>query len=134
MIAQLFIIAIGIWLMFSPTVFDYVGTGAEMLQRACGPVVAVFGIVALWEATRSMRWWNLPFAAALLIGPLLVEHTTAATLSSVLGGLIIGAASFYRGKANIKENYGGGWMALFRDDPYRVREGSAEEPANPRGY
>ena len=63
--AQVVNAALGIWLMVAPAVLGY-GAPAQANDRIIGPVVATFAIVSWWEATRSVRFWQLPFAAWLL--------------------------------------------------------------------
>lgn len=114
-------IVAGVYLMAAPALWGYVGTQAEMSQRVCGPVLAIFWTVAMWEATRAVRWWTLPFAAWLVVGPLFLEGPASAKVSSVVVGAAGLALCWLTHPGDIGEHYGGGWRALWKDDPYGVR-------------
>lgn len=110
MIARLIGIAAGIWLMFSPAVFEYVDTTAEASDRIVGPLAATVAFVAVWGVVRAVRWLTLPLGAYCLVGPLLLGFPTDAIVSNLVAGAVIVATTFVRGSTD--ERYGGGWLSL----------------------
>lgn len=99
-------VIVGLWLMFSPTVFRMgIETSAANLNHLGGALVIVFAVVAMAEVLRSFRYFNTLLGLALVVMPWLVnDSNTALTISSSLAGLFIMALSFPKGK--IKEKYG----------------------------
>ena len=119
MIAHVIAAFIGIWLMVAPAVLGY-GDPAQTNDRIIGPVVATFAIVAWWEATRNVRWANIPLGGWMVLAPLILGYgATAPIVNSIAAGLLIVALSFVRGE--VKKPYGGGWRSLFRDNPPHER-------------
>lgn len=110
-------LACGIWLMLSPGVLGYFGA-ARINDRVVGPFVATFACVAMWEATRALRWWNLPLAAWMVLAAFVLDYPPQGRVSVALTGVILGAVSLVRGA--IRHRFGGGWAALWRKDPYGV--------------
>lgn len=99
-------VIIGLWLMFSPTIFQVgIETSAANLNHLGGALVIVFAVVAMAEVLRSFRYFNTLLGLALVVIPWMIhDGNTALTISSSLAGLIIIALSFSKGK--IKETYG----------------------------
>lgn len=99
-------VIIGLWLMFSPTVFRMgIETSAANLNHLGGALVIVFAVVAMAEVLRSFRYFNLLIGLALAVMPWLIEDGNMAhTISSSLAGIFIIVLSFSKGK--IKEKYG----------------------------
>lgn len=99
-------VIIGLWLMFSPTVFRMgIETSAANLNHLGGALVIVFAVVAMAEVLRSFRYFNLLIGLALVVMPWLIEDGNMAhTISSSLAGIFIIVLSFSKGK--IKEKYG----------------------------
>ncbi len=99
-------VIIGLWLMFSPTVFRMgIETSAANLNHLGGALVIVFAVVAMAEVLRSFRYFNLLIGLALAVMPWLIEAGNMAhTISSSLAGIFIIVLSFSKGK--IKEKYG----------------------------
>lgn len=114
--------AVGIWLMAAPAVLGYSGPAA-INDRIVGPLAATFAIVAIWEVTRSLRWSNLALGPWLLAAPwLLGGYPAAAMISSLVAGALLALFSLVRGR--IRQEYGGGWAAVWRSDD----SGSGREP------
>ncbi len=126
---QLLPTAVGAWLMIAPYALGYIGSGAEMNDRIVGPFICCFAIVAMGEATRNVRYWNVPLGAWMVIAPLLFSYPAMGAVSAVVSGLLTIALPFKPRK--IEERFAGGWTVLFKRDPYDVANGSADEPANP---
>ncbi len=99
-------VIIGLWLMFSPTVFQMgIETSAANLNHLGGALVIVFAVVAMAEVLRSFRYFNILLGLALVVMPWFLEDSIMMfTISSSLAGLVIIALSFSKGK--IKEKYG----------------------------
>ncbi len=116
--AQVLNAAIGIWLMAAPAVLRY-GDPAQANDRIVGPVAATFAIVAWWEATRSVRWANVPLGLWLLAAPWVLGYdATAATVNGVAAGLLLIVLATVEGK--IENRFGGGWAALKRGGSRRA--------------
>ena len=61
-------IALGLWLMVAPSVLDY-GDPAAANDRIVGPIAAALAVIAVWEATRPLRWVNVVLGLWLVIAP-----------------------------------------------------------------
>lgn len=107
-------VVVGVALMVAPAVFDYAGTDAGNLHRVAGPLAASFAIIAGWEATFAMRWPNVVLASALLLAPLLVDHSGTAVTVGAISGVVLAAATPFAGPRS--HQLGGGWLALVNKD------------------
>ena len=115
--AQLLNAILGLWLMAAPGVLGYGGLAADN-DHVIGPIIATCAIIALWEASRGMRWANLPLGLWLVAAPWIFNYLElAAILNSALAGALIASLSSVRGR--IKGRYGGGWQALVLSDDRR---------------
>ena len=104
--------AVGLWLMAAPAVLGYSGAAATN-DRIVGPLAATFAIVAIWEVTRALRWANLALGLWMLAAPwLLGGYPAEATAGSMAAGALLALFSLVRGK--IRQEYAGGWSALWR--------------------
>jgi hypothetical protein len=124
--AQIINALLGIWLMASPAVFGFaddrtISNNAHIV----GPVIASFGIIACWEATRVVRYYNLLPGAWLLLAPWVLGYdaTTAIANDMVIGAAVIGL-SLVKGK--ISGTYGGGWSAIWKKDSLHATEARRE--------
>lgn len=109
--AQVVNAVLGIWLMAAPRLLGY-GNPAADNAYIFGPVAATFAIVACWEATRGVRWGNLPVGLWLMAAPWVLGFDTGAAIwNSVTTGTLLVVFSFVRGK--VEKHYGGGWTALW---------------------
>jgi hypothetical protein len=97
---------LGLWLMASPGVLGY-GPPAATGDYIVGPLVATFACIAIWEATRPLRWVNFPFGIWTGIGPLLLGGPNIAVINGIVCGALI-ACIATRGAA-IEQRFGGGW-------------------------
>jgi len=96
--------AVGVWLMFSPTVFGTTGTAADIVHLT-GALIVVFSGISMGEVVRPARWLNLPLALLLAVGPWLVgDAPLAAQVSAALAAAAVIALSIPRGR--ITERYG----------------------------
>ena len=97
--------ALGVWLMFAPSVFGSSG-GAADSDHLVGALVVTFAVIALGEVVRAVRFINVLFGAWIIASPwLLSGTTTGATWSDVIAGALLIVLSLRRGK--VRERYGG---------------------------
>ena len=111
-------IAFGLWVTASPAMLGIVRPAA-VSAWVVGPIVASFATIAMWDATRSVRWWNLPLAVWLLFAPTFVEHQPAAAASSILCGA--GIAGLAVVPVAPRHRFGGGWSGLWGTHTRRER-------------
>lgn len=118
--AQILNALAGLWLMISPHLLN-LGESASDNDHIIGPIILSFSVIAWWEATRSMRLWNLPFAIWLFAAPWVLGYESqAALLNDSLAAAFVVSLSLVRGK--IEGRYGGGWSALWTKDSLHARE------------
>lgn len=103
-------IAIGLWLMAAPALFDYAEFAAGDVHRTVGPFAAMFAVIALWEATRDVRLSNFAIAGVLVAAPAFAGHSTAAALVGLTAGLALAAATPFGGR--VADQRGRGWRGL----------------------
>lgn len=122
--AQALAAVLGLWLMASPALLGYAGVAGDV-HRIVGPVAASFAFVAVWEHMRGLRWATLALGAPLVVVPWILGFSFAATVNSIVVGLLLSGLAFVRG--DVVETYGGGWTALVtgraRTDPRRDESG-----------
>ncbi len=111
---------LGLWLMVAPTVLGFEKTIANN-DYIVGPCVASFAIIAIWEATRVVRLYNIPLGIWLLLAPwvLAYDNTLAIVNDMVVGGLVIAFALI---KGTISQRFGGGWSAIWKDQSLHLQE------------
>lgn len=109
--AQIINTALGIWLMAAPAVLGY-GGAARINDRIVGPIAVTFACIAIWPATRPVRWVNLPLGLWLIVAPWLFSYGRVALLNSLAVGLLMTLLCIPRGK---RAHFGGGWSMLWRD-------------------
>jgi hypothetical protein len=102
---------LGIWMMAAPGALRYGGLAADV-DWIIGPLIATFACIAVFEATRPLRWVTLVLGAALLIVPWVIDDPPRHTANSVAVGFAVVGLSIIRGP--ITGRYGGGWSALWR--------------------
>jgi len=106
---------IGIWLMASPAIVETFSHDAANNNRIFGPLVVAFGVMALWEVLRSVRYVNVGVGIWILISTVLLGYSNLALVTNLLAAIAIIGLSFIRGKHDPME-FGGGWVALWNDD------------------
>ena len=110
--AQIINALLGIFLMAAPSLFGLGPTASDNFH-ILGPVITTFAVVSWWEATRSVRLWNVPLGAWLIVSPILLRYDSSIGIATTVAvGLAVVAFSFVRGKR--KNRFGGGWKALWR--------------------
>lgn len=108
--AQVINVGLGLWLMAAPAVLAY-GRPAATLDHIVGPLIATFACIALWEATRAVRWANLPLGLSLLVAPWLLDAPAAAKINSMLIGMLVALLSCVGGE--VRRRFDGGWSMLW---------------------
>lgn len=107
-------LAIGIWLMASPAVLGYGGAVADF-HRIVGPTAAASAVIAMAQATRSVRWVNLLLGMILVGGAWLLDAGTAARVVGIACGVTMAVFAIPAGQ--LKHELGGGWRVLVRRGP-----------------
>jgi hypothetical protein len=110
---------LGIWLMVAPEVLGYGGIAASN-HRIVGPIAASFAVVAIWEATRPLRWVNLALGLWLVVSPLVLGGAAAASITSLVVGVLLWTMALARGR--VTQQFGGGWSALWRSADGRQQD------------
>jgi hypothetical protein len=96
---------LGVWLMFSPTIFASTGMASDS-DHLVGALVVTFSVIAFGQIARLVRLLNVLLGAWLIAAPWIVEGFTATgTWNDVAAGAALIALSLRRGKVN--ERYGG---------------------------
>lgn len=108
---QIINMCLGLWLMASPGILGY-GPPVSTSDYIIGPLVATFACIAIWEATRPLRWVNLPFGIWAAVAPFVLGGPSAAILNGIIFGALITLIAT-RGGA-IEQRFGGGWSMLWR--------------------
>lgn len=97
-------IAIGIWLMFGPSMFGTAGNAAHS-EHLFGALIVTVSVIALADVGRAARFINVLFAALVVAAPwLLGGATSASRWSDLIAGAFVFLLSFRRGP--IGERYG----------------------------
>lgn len=97
---------LGVWLMFSPALFQTWGTPFADSDHLVGALVAVVAVIAMAEVTRAARFLNVLAGAWIVAAPwLLSGATTTAAWHDVVVGIALILLSFRRGP--VRERYAG---------------------------
>ncbi|WP_408959560.1 vitamin K epoxide reductase family protein [Natrinema sp. 74] len=97
--------ALGAWLMLSPTVFGTTGFMADS-SHLVGSLVVSFTVIATAEPARAIRFLNVPLAAWVAVAPWLFDGVpTFAAINAVIAGALIVVLSVPRG--SFADHYGG---------------------------
>ena len=112
--AQIINAMLGIWLMVAPCILGYTGS-ARTNSYIFGPLAAGSAIIAIWEATRPVRWVNLIIGLWLLIAPWVLKYEFNAILNSSITALLLISFALVRGR--LKHRFGNGWSYLLRSNP-----------------
>ncbi len=116
MLGPLLLVIVGLELMAAPAFLDASEPVADSFRTA-GPVVAAVGFLSASTITRGLRRLELAPGAWLLAAPLVLTHSTAATINSLAAGAIVVALALvpHHGES-ARDRYGGGWVALWRTE------------------
>ncbi|WP_265109101.1 vitamin K epoxide reductase family protein [Halosolutus halophilus] len=97
--------ALGVWLMLSPTVFGTTGLMADS-SHLIGSLVVSFTVIATGEPARAVRFLNVPLAGWIIVAPwLLAGVPTIAAINATVAGALVLVLSVPRGP--IADRYGG---------------------------
>ncbi|GAB3667034.1 vitamin K epoxide reductase family protein [Halopiger thermotolerans] len=97
--------ALGVWLMLSPTVFGTTGLMADS-SHLVGSLVVSFTVIATAEPARAIRFLNVPLAAWVAVAPWLFGGVPLlATINAVVAGALIVICTVPRG--SFEDRYGG---------------------------
>ena len=111
---QLAVVLLGLCLMASPDVMDYIGP-ERLNNHIVGPLVVSMGIIALAETTRAVRWVNVVLGCWLVLAPVLLRYEPLHIgVRSALIGIAIAGLSWFPGERRSLQ--GGGWTALWKRD------------------
>lgn len=107
-------VLLGLWLIVCPSILGY-GGGADTVDRIAGPIVVFFGMLALRDVTRIFRLFNLLPGFWILVAPWLLHWGGwQVVLNHEATGLAIMVFALIRGP--VKQETGGGWLALWPPD------------------
>lgn len=110
--AQIINALLGVWLMASPGMFGYHGTG-RINDLIVGPIVTTFAIIACWEVTRVVGKANVALGVWLVIASWVLGYQTAIPMiNEFVVGVAMVAFAMTRGKA--RDKFGGGWRSLVK--------------------
>lgn len=117
--------ALGLWLMFAPSVFGTRGAAANSDHLVGALVITIAGI-ATAEVTRAGRWLNLLLGGWLIAVPWLLEGAgPAARWNDVIVGVLLIGLSFVIG--TVRERYGS-WDARVTWPAPGLRNGQVARP------
>jgi uncharacterized membrane protein len=103
--------AVGIWLMFAPSLFGSTGTAAHS-DHLLGALIVTFAVMALADVGRLLRFANVIFAVGILAAPWVLNGATGgSTWNDVVAGGIVILLSIRRGP--VGERYGN-WERFIR--------------------
>ncbi len=111
-------ILIGLLLMVAPGIWAFEKTAADN-NHIVAPLVITFSITALWEVNRSVRLFNIPVGAWLVISAFVFDYTVTGMILNIAGGILLVIFSLVKGTT--RSNYGGGWRSLFEENPAHLQ-------------
>lgn len=98
--------ALGFWLMLSPTVFGTTGSAADS-SHLVGALIVSFAVIATAEPARAIRFVNIPLGAWAIAAPWLFGAPMTAALNGVVAGVLLILVSIPQG--TIRDEYGAWW-------------------------
>lgn len=112
--------ALGFWLMLSPTIFGVQALMADS-SHLVGALVVSFAVIATGEPARFVRFGNVLLGAWVVVAPwLLVGGSTTALWNGALVGVLLILVSLPRGP--IRDQYGGWEQYVVTHIPAQIRE------------
>ena len=110
--SRIVMLALGIWLMVAPGLFNFSKDIANNGYIA-GPLIATFSIIAMWECTRNVRLLNLPVAVWLFAAPFVLQYRNDGALMNEY--LVAIAVIFLCAvKPPRIHTFGGGWPSIWK--------------------
>lgn len=100
---NLFVItAIGIWIMSAPHILGYTGNMANS-DNIVGALIVTFGVIAMSEVARMLRYINILFGLWLLVAPFIFSIEGSAVMwNGIITGALIMVFCFPKGKIKDK--------------------------------
>jgi hypothetical protein len=109
--AQAVVSVLGIWLLAAPDVLTYSGL-ARYNNQIIGVWIATFGLIAMSESVRAVRWVNVGLGLWLVLAPFTWKYPHEQFWESLVVGVAVMALACVRGP--ISGQFGGGWSALWK--------------------
>ena len=104
-------VALGVWLMFTPSVLGSSGTAAHS-DHLLGALIVTFAVMALADVGRALRFVNVLFGALVIAAPWVVNGATSGSRwSDLVAGVLVILLSVPRGP--VGERYGS-WERFIR--------------------
>ncbi|MEO5814947.1 MAG: vitamin K epoxide reductase family protein [Gemmatimonadaceae bacterium] len=104
-------VALGIWLMFTPSVLGSADAAAHS-DHLLGALIVTFAVMALADVGRALRFVNILFAALVIAAPWVVSGATSSSRwSDLIAGVLVILFSVPRGA--VGERYGS-WQRFIR--------------------
>ena len=72
--AQGMVVLLGIWLLASPDIMGY-GGYARVNNQVVGVWMAAFGMIAISECLRAVRWANVALGVWLILAPFVLDYS-----------------------------------------------------------
>ena len=117
---QLGTVGLGVWLTAAPEVLGLPPAAARNFH-VVGPLVAMFGVLAVFEILRPVRWVNALFGVWLVLAPFVLGYGGVALANSAVVGVALVALASIRGV--VRETFGGGWRVLWDPAADPVQQG-----------
>lgn len=108
---------IGLWLTFTPAVFQLAGSRAYT-NYIIGPLIITFAVIAMWEINYSIIRINILIAIVLVVMTFVAGEKTAVLYANIVSAVVIIPVSLMKRK--IKGSYGGGWKSLLQKTPAHI--------------
>ncbi len=83
-----------------------------MNNQIVGAWIITFGLIAVSESVRAVRWGNAALGVWLIGAPFILDYPDERAIGSIALGVGIVALSCIRG--NLSNRFGGGWRVLWR--------------------
>ena len=109
--AHIVTIGLGGWLLAEPDVVGYSGP-PRINHEIVGAWIITFGMIALSESVRAVRWVNMGLGSWLVCAPFILRYPAERTWTSLAIGLAVSLLAWAGG--NLSERFGGGWAVLWR--------------------
>ena len=105
---------VGLWLLASPDLLGYRGA-AQVNNQIVGAWLTTFGLIAMSESVRAVRWANIVLGGWLICAPFIMGYPDERAIGSLVLGLVTISLSSIRG--SVFNRFGGEWSALWRAAP-----------------
>ena len=110
--AQGMTVLLGLWLLASPDFMGY-GGPARINNQIVGVWMATFGMIAISECMRAVRWANATLGVWLVAAPFALNYPDEGALGSIFAGVAGIVLAVVR--SPLADRFGGGWSALWKE-------------------